>query len=314
MIKITSFYPFQNFMRITQDFYEDKAVVKIKSLMLEHEYEFEYKDVGEISDTLHTDDYQRNFSYTLLLFTSFTLMIFRIYIYPNPIFLWIEQILYSSGIFLFAISFIKNRRINIIDKKNNYLAYIKQTRKNRALIPQVLEMVKNKANNIQEVTTANPFPDEKPAFEHAEYDIAKLKKTTDKYYEDKIVGLQDGIFEESAYVVMYSGLSRKIYRGKAGNKDWFSYLAVAVFLGLITIGFSYAFKVNIGINLSLLFRIFFALAIVSWLLSFIKREVIGLYDVNGSVAWWAYINRNNKAKIEKIVEFIQSKIPAEEKQ
>jgi len=49
MIKITSFYPFQNFMRITQDFYEDKAVVEIKSLTLEHEYEFEYKDVFRIA-------------------------------------------------------------------------------------------------------------------------------------------------------------------------------------------------------------------------------------------------------------------------
>ena len=48
MIKTTSFYPFMNFLSITQEFYEEKAVVRIKSIKHEREYEFAYKDIEEI--------------------------------------------------------------------------------------------------------------------------------------------------------------------------------------------------------------------------------------------------------------------------
>ena len=49
MIKISSLYPFSNFLRVTQEFHDDKANVKMKSLTLEREFDFSYGEINEIS-------------------------------------------------------------------------------------------------------------------------------------------------------------------------------------------------------------------------------------------------------------------------
>jgi len=76
MIKFTSFYLFSNFTRVTQEFYEDKAIVKTQSLTYEREFEFNFKDVGEISDGFFAPPSQNTFSFWLIILTSFTLSIF----------------------------------------------------------------------------------------------------------------------------------------------------------------------------------------------------------------------------------------------
>ena len=86
MIKLTSFYPFENFLRVTQEFYDDKAIVKTKSLRFERGYEFNYKDVGEISDAFLGSNRQSDFSFWLLAYTSFALTVFHKEIY-NYLFL-----------------------------------------------------------------------------------------------------------------------------------------------------------------------------------------------------------------------------------
>ncbi len=312
-IKTTSFYLFRNFLRITQEFHEDKAFIKMKSLTFERDYEFEYKDVCEISDSYITDGYRLNFSYWILLISTITLVIFCNFIYANPILLRIEQILYLTGLLLLITSFRKTWYISIMDKKNNFLTYIKLTPKNHDLIEQATEMVKTKADKIQEVTVTTPFPDEKPVFEHVEYRIPKLEIITDKFYDDKVAGLHKGVFEESAYIVSYSQLSGKIYRGKAGNNDWFSYLSVVLLIGFIITGFRFAFNINPSVNLSLFFSLLLVLAFISWLLSFRKREEIGFYDINENIVYWTRLNQKSKAKVEEIIKFVQSKIPAGEK-
>jgi hypothetical protein len=51
--------------------------------------------------------------------------------------------------------------------------------------------------------------------------------------------------------------------------------------------------------------------IISWFLRFVKREVFGFYNKNGQIEYWAYVNRRDKEKVEKIIEFVKSRIPAE---
>lgn len=317
MIKISSFYPFQSLLRITQEFHEDKAVVKMKSLTFEREFEFEYKDVGEISDAFSTDNNQMSFGFWLLGFTMFTLVLFRGFVDTNPILLRMGQILYVCGLFLFVTSFKKSWQIYVSDKNDNLLTYIKQTHQNRELIPQVMGIIKNKLENIQEITTANPFPEEKSAFEHVEYDIPNLRKTTDRFYENEIIGLQKSMFWESVYNIKYSQLSKKIYRGKSGSDILGFSLLIAGSIISIVVGFIHGFGVNLGItpsrNLGYFVFTLLVLSLISWPLGFIKRERIGLYAKNGSVGYWTYINQNNKDNVEKVIEFVLSKVPAEEK-
>src|SRR5688572_11377162 len=108
MIKITSFYPFRNLLRVTQEFREDKVIVSMKSLTFENDFDFEYKEVGEISDAFYANGNQMDFSYGLLAITAFTLPLFYDFIYAHPMLLRIEQALIVTGVLLYITGFKKS--------------------------------------------------------------------------------------------------------------------------------------------------------------------------------------------------------------
>jgi hypothetical protein len=109
-------------------------------------------------------------------------------------------------------------------------------------------------------------------------------------------------------------LSEKIYKGKIGINIWGQLLTSTIFI----------FSVIIGVNLGFyklprtifLFSTYIvgAAFIIAWLLTFVKRDVIGFYNKNGNVAYYAYVNWADTEKFEKIMEFVQSRIPAENKE
>jgi hypothetical protein len=308
MIKLSSSYPFSGFLRVAQEFHEEKAIVKMKSLTFEREFEFEYKDVGEISDVFYASNDQMDFAFWLLVLNALTLGLFHDFISANSILLRIEQILYVCGLVLYFTGFKKTWRIHISDRNDNVLTYIKQTSQNRDLIPLVVEIIKNKAGNVQEITTANPFPEEKPAFEHVDYDARYLIKTTDRFYENEILGFQKSIFQESVYSIKYDRLSGKIYRGKSSGDFWGLILTLVTLLISIIAGLFFGFRMLVSIGILYVIFGLIGLFLLSLPFNFIKREVIGLYDKNGKIAYWTYINKSNKKKVEEIVEFIQSRI------
>jgi len=318
MIKITSFYPFRSFLRVTQEFHEDKAIVKMKSLTFEREFEFEYKNVGEISDSFHTNNSQMNFGFWLLFFTGITLAIFCSFIYAHPILLRIEQLLYVCGLLLYFTGFKKSWWIYFSDMNEKALTYTKQTSQNRDLIPQAIEIIRSKSENLEEISAANPFLNEQPAFEHVAYNFSNWMKTTDRFYEHEIIGFQKSIFEESAYKIKYSHLSGKIHREKSSDEIWGWVLTIVTLLVSIIGGFYFGFgiflRIPISFNYLYTMLAFVTLLLISLLFGFVKREVIGFYNKNGIVEYWTHLNRTNKANFERIIEFVQSKIPAEENQ
>jgi len=304
-------------LRVTQEFHEDKAVVKMKSLTFEREFEFEYKDVGEISDAFYTNNSQMNFSFWLLFFTGVTLSVFCKFIYANPILLRIEQILYVCGLLLYFTGFKKSWWIYFSDKNGKALTYIKQTSQNRDLIPQAIDMVRKGSENLEEISAANPFPEQQPEFEHIAFNFSDLVKTTDRFYENELTGFQKNLFEESVYKVKYSGLSGKIYRGKSSDEIESWILTIVTLLVSIIGGFYFGFGIFLGMSISLNYLytilVLYALVLISLSFRLVKRDVIGFYDQNGNIEYWTHINRNNKGKAEKIIEFVQSKILTEEK-
>jgi hypothetical protein len=309
MIKITSFYRFQNFLKVTQEFDEDKVVVKMKSLTFESEDEFEYKDVGEISDGFYASN--NNFGFWLTISTVWPLILFFYWFHESPSWLRIVQILFVSGILLYAISFIKSRHIFISDKNRNTLTRIHQTYKNRELVLRAIEMIRSKSEKAEEITTANPFPLDLPAFEHQYTIFSNLKKTIDKFYQTELIGHEKSIYGKGAYKIKYDLLNGKVYRGKVSVDIWEFTFSWCVLAFAILAGIHLGFPVPIGEYTLYISYVLIGILIIPWLLRFIKREVFGFYNKNGQIEYWAYINRRDKEKVEKIIEFVKSRIPAE---
>lgn len=310
MIKLSSFYPFSNLLRVTQEFHEEKAFVKMKSLTFEQNFEFEYKDVGEISDTFAANNSQLIFSFVMLLIVSSVLVIFCRPIYANPVLLRSAQILYAGALLLHFAALKRSWWIFISDKKENTLTYVQQTRRNRDQIQQAIELIKTKAENVREISAANPFSAEKAVFEHSYYDLTEMMKTTDRFYEDKIIGIEKTVFGEHAYAIEYSQLSGNVHREKQGGDITFS-TYIFLLIEAMILGFVYGFP-ELGIGFPPFLR-YFALALaalipLSWLLRLRKREIIKLYYKDERFSYLTYVNRNDKAKVEEIIKFFQSRV------
>lgn len=310
MIKITSNYPFRNFLRTTQEFNEDKAVVKVKSLTYEREYEIDYKDLKEISDNFHTNKEQIDFSIGFLALITFALILFFKNINAYPVLLKTVQLLYIGG---FITGFKKSWQIYFTDKNRNTLTSIKQNSQNADLILQATDLIKSKVDDLQEISAANPFPEDKPIFELVQYNAFEFVKSIEKFYEDKLITHYQTLFKEGVYGTAYSQFSGKVFRGKISAVPWFSYFCTLMYVVFIILGIDLAFNLQIKLDFLMIFRILLVLFIICWFLSFLKRDVIGLYDYDENIAFGTHVNQKNKAQIEEIIQFIQSKIPAKEK-
>lgn len=314
MIRTTSFYPFMNLLHITQEFHEDKAIVKTKSLKHEREFEFSYKDIEEISDSFSPNNSQGNFGFWMIVSAAFSLGVFNFFISRYPFLLHIVQVIFTCGILLLATSFKKTWRIFFSDNNGNVLTAIKQTPKNRDLIPQIMEMIRANSNRLQEISVTNPFPEEPASLELVYYNLSDWVKTTDKFYEDKVIGYQKTIFEEGVYQVKYSQLSGEVYRGKTSIEVWGWSLTLFTLIASLIGGFLFGFGIKLDITLLrgglYTIYVFLSLFLLSLPISLIKRDTIGFYNKNGKIEYWAQLNKKDKNKLEEIIKFVQSKIIA----
>jgi hypothetical protein len=316
MIEIKSFYPFLNWSRVTQEFYEDKAIVKWRSLTIEHEFEFEYKDVVEITNSVGSDGSQNSFGFRTIILTPFGLGLLSFWGATHSILLQLLQTFYLCGLVLYITSF-KKSWLKFYDKNDNRLITIKQTSQNRELVPQIIEMIKTKSNDLKEISATDPFPEKPAAFELARYDISELATTTERFYENEIIGFQKDLFQESVYRISYDRLSPKVFRGKKSLQIEGWALTCWMLFNSSLVGIYFALGLRVEKHFLLIaWYIFLAVQgafIISLPFNLIKRNTIGLYDKNGHVAYWTFSDKKNKDKIERIIEFIQSKIPTEEK-
>ncbi len=314
MIKLTAFYPFSNFLRVTQEFYEDKAVIKSKSLTFKREIEFQYKDVHEISDAFMADNSQQSFGFSLIVIIGMLLYVLCPWLYENLFWLRIGQLFFIAGLFLYIISFVRNWYIFIDDKNGNTLTIIKQTHNSKDLISQVIEKIRGKSNNLEEITTAEIFPSEKSVFDYSYFKFNNLRRLIDKFFENEIIGIDKGINGETSYKIKYSDFTGKVYKEKANNDLWEFVGPCCILIFAISHGLVFGFNINLYIEPLYIFYILIVVALVSILLGYIKREIFGFYTKDGNIGYWAYINKNEKEKVEKIIEYVKSRIPEENKE
>ena len=314
MIKLTSLYPFSGFLRVTQEFYDEKFIVKTKSLTFAREEEHTYSNIADIADAYYSSGSQMNFGFWLLVTANIALYFFCKPIYANPALLRITQTLLICGMLLFITSFIKSFYIVLFDKDGNALTSIKLNRRNRDAALQVTEMIMRKSKSTEEISITNPFPETEPVFEHSYYDISKLEKTTDRFYDDEIIGVEKSPVLERVYRVKYKYLSGKPYKMAIGGNMFGAIITIAAFVFFAIRGLYQGFSFLPRMAFLYTAYMFLILLAISFLAQFIKRGVFGLYGKNEQPHYWAYVNRADKEKIEKIVEFVQSRIPAENKE
>ena len=314
MIKITSFYPFSGWLRVTQEFHEDKVIVKTKSLTIEHENEFSYNLITAISDSYRSSGGQEVVGFWALVGLECAFLFFYKSIYANPLLLGTLRALIFVGIFLFVSGFKKQWLIYLLYKDRKIITYIKQNRYNQDAILQVINMIMSKSDRIEEISTASPFPESGHIYEHTYYNFSRLEKTIDRFYADEVIGFQKSPFAESVYSIKYNILNGNTFEGKSGEKVYELVVSFGTFILIVTgvLRLAFDFLPRLFVTYTLYAYVFFLIA--SFLLQFIKRKTFGFYGKNERVVYWAYTDQKEKQKIENIIEFVQSRILAENKE
>ena len=316
MIKLTSLYPYANLHKVTQEFYDDHFVVNSKSISSEHKETYSYEKIAEISDQFNASGSQQQFIWILLCILSPVVVFLHNEIHSIPALLHTIQTLYILGIAVFALGFFKHWHIFILDENGFVLTTIKMTRRNRDAVYQAIDLIQSKSEGLQQTSIVNPFPEVKPVFEHSYFDFSELEKTIDRFYDEKIIGVENNFLSERVYTLKYKSLTGRIFRGKLGIKIWQTILSWAMLVWCLLLGLRYVFDFNL-ISGKPLWYIGLPLPIFSvalWPLIFVKRNVIGFYGVDSRIAYWAFVNKADKEKFEKIIKFVQSRIPAENKE
>ena len=312
MIKINSFYPTDNFTRKTWEFYDDKLVVKTKSLTFEYENEIKYEKIKVIRNKRMV-----NLGWLWVAFTTAAILggviigldYFHVY---NPAIQIIEKAIAILVLIFIIPIFHKDEYYSFLDADNNYLTSIKIDNKSRKSLSEAINLVKNKTKIVSEVYVNNSLPNTPPVYEFTILDFPDfLSRSTVRFYEDKFIDVEKSLAEELTTVIKYDELSGKTKTAKMGNSNWSNALCNwGIFLGTISISLLVLFPKQIYGNWIFL-RLYFGgllLLIPMFLLKYIKSEILLLYDNNDEEIFWTRINSANREKLNQIIGFIQKKV------
>lgn len=316
MIKLTSFYPFQSWLRVTQEFHDDKIVIKKKSLSAEVELDADYDQIAEIRFFSQANG---DFSFTGFMLIGL-LSIFSVFFYKvlheNLVFLTIVRFLSPIAVFSYFVGFItRSLYCQILDHQGNFITSIKMDRANADDVYAAIELIKQKSNRtIEELDISEPFPETKPIHELIEYDIPDfISKSTIRLYETELIDYEKSLVTETVIKVEYSDV-HQFAHGKLGNNQWGT---ISLHLLMIASGFAasrdiYAFPqaLNQIIRQSTV-PLFLAFSL-PMLLMFVKEDVIYLLNDKGHILNYVKFNKSNKKKVKQILEFINSNSPVKE--
>jgi len=309
LLKFSTFYPFSNFLRITHQFLDDKVIVKQKSLTTEYDFEVNYKDIVKIVYRNHADSDKSSFALSVIGIVGILAIFFSSLLHENVTVLRTMQILFLAGIALFVWGFIKAKYCYFVDTNNMFVPAIRINSVNEESLHNAVKSVKQKSKDIVEASPKNPFPETNPVFEFIEYDVPDfLNKSTTRFYENELIDSEKSFTDEVVTRVRYKDLNSQITRGRHGNSNWISigcnlgYVAFFVLSSMFLFGLPVT---GMGIRISL---IFLALALIAFLLKFVKEEYVYLQDKRNRTVYWMKISRANREKVDEIIQFLQKKI------
>jgi hypothetical protein len=314
MIKLTSSYPLQSFLRITQEFHEDKIIVRKKSLTAEVEFDIDYNQIADIRFISQASGDLTFTGFMLIGLLSIFSVFFYKALYGNLVLLTIVQFLLPIAAFLYFMGFIiKRLYCQILDHQGNFITGIKLDRANADDIYAAIELIKQKSNRtIEELDISEPFPETKSIHELIEYDIPDfISKSTIRLYETELIDYEKSLVLETVKKVKYCDV-HQFAHGKIGNNQWGT---ISLHLLMLASGFVasrciYAFPQALSqvirqstVPLILAFSL-------PMLLMFVKEDVIYLLNNKNLTLNYVKFNKSNKKKVKQILEFISSNSPA----
>lgn len=309
MIKLSFFSLFSSFQRMTVEFHDEKALVKIKSLTYKQEFEFGYDEVAEIAYESQISESQMTFSLVVLVILSIVSAIFFPVLSERP---WLFQTvrgLYILAAFLVLFSFLQRRYYYFLDKHHKILLRMGVTTRNYRAIAEAVELVGQKSGKPREMDFDHPFPSSEPALELFDYDVPNYFNTCQtRFYEEEFIEFDKSLTGASVTSCRYDQLSSTIDRFKKTSTSWDTLLGVIWMILIVLAGAYRAFAIPKTIFFSLA-AVLAVLWVISLVQKFVKHEIIAFRDKNNRVVYFMWVKRSNQEKVEAIVQFIQSKIP-----
>lgn len=292
------------------EFHDEKARVKTKSLTHEREFEFRYDQVAEILYQSHASKSQMAFSVVVLSLFSGAFVFFLHVIYANPWLPPVMRALYLLAALLVLFSFLQRRYYYFMDNNRKALLGMKVNARNYKSIADVIELVARKSGNPRELAFDHPFPEAEPLFVLSDHDIPNyFNRYQSRFYEEELVEFGKSLINASVISHRYDRLSGRIERLKLSSASWTEFFQAILAFFLFLAGFYRAFNIPRTIFLSVA-GILAVLLILSFVMKYIKDEVVAFYDRSDRAVYFIRIKPANREKVEAIVQFVRSKIPA----
>ncbi len=311
MIVIRSF-TLNNLTRRVWEFYDDKLVIKTKSLNADYEVEWDYIKIKEIQ---HKKLANLTWICTsvgvlgLFFLAQWFLHLLSIHFLDNPM---LEKAVVILAIVLLTPIFRKHEVYSFLDADNYYLTIIQVNNKSKKLLLDAIRLIKQKTEITQETYLSDPLPNTPPIFEFQVLDFPDyLCKSSVRIYDDRLIDVERSLAEEVRTVVKFDKLSGKTARAWIGNENWdnvaFNWFAFVAFIGAIAAVFFpkqlYHNFVFIRLFLSAMF-----LVVPFYLMKYVKNEVLAFYDRKDIVVFWTRVNGANLEISNQIVRFVQEKV------
>jgi hypothetical protein len=312
MIRIINFRPINHFSRSVIEFDDAKLVQRFKSLSFETEKEIDYPKIKKLEFRRRADI---NWIWSAFILSVIVLNahLWLGHLYQHIAFLLIlEKALTVICLLLCIPAFRKEEILSLISDEEEYLISIWVSRKDRLLIEAAIRLIKEKTEIRSETSPSSPFPEDPPAFELIEYDLPYfLKRSTKRFYPDRMLEWVRGLAEDVVQEVLYERLNGETKEYRIGNRNWsyaWSYLLVFLGLTLTLVEVFFPQLISIHRSFAYLWIAGLALIVPLWLFEFIKRDFIAFNDLDEDVALLLKRTSHNRETVAKVVEYIQSQI------
>ena len=311
MIVIRSF-SLNDITRKVWEFYDDKVVIKTKSLTADYEDEWDYSEIKEIQQKKLANLAWICVSVMVLELFFLAQWLFHFlsinFLY-NPI---IEKTVVFLAIVLLISAFRKRELYSFLDVNKYYLTTIQVNNKSKKSLLDAIKLIKQKTEITQETYWSDPLPNTPPVFEFQEFDFPDyLGKSIVRIYDDRLIGVVRSLVKEAGIVLKFDELNGKTTLARIGNRSWdnvaFIWIVFVIFMGAIALVF---FHDKLYHNY-LFFRVFLGavfLTVPLYLLKYIKSEVLIFYNKKDMAVFWTTVNRANRENLNEIVRFIQGKV------
>jgi hypothetical protein len=311
MIAIRSF-SLNNFTRKIWEFYDDKIVIKTKSLTADYETEWDYQKIKEIRHTKLADLtwVWAGFLVLALFFLARLFLDFlSIYFLDAPL---VEKAIVILALVLPIPSFRKHEIYSFLDADGYYLTSIQVHQKSKKLLLNAIHLIKQKTEISDETYLSDPLPSTSPIFEFQVFDLPDyFCKSTVRVYEDRLIDVESSIAEDVRTVVKFDKLSGKITNARVGNNNWdylwsFWFLSV-IYGGAIAVVFfpDYIYQNYVFFRLYL---VALFLLVPLHFLKYIKSEILVFRDKKDFGVFWTRVNPKNQEILQEIVRFVQEKV------